>query len=431
MELGETVGLMAVVSVGHRPVRLEALRTFALEQRHLSARALPTVLVWSMPASGLPTGRTGKPLRIGLAEKLKLSHSLDSGSLANSCTASGDFQCWIAHRRCRQTEGEEWQLEPWRGDHHESGSSIPANCGVVKVASVPRYLSIDELNASAKVALQRYSGATSANQPDNQHVLLVVTESVRQMAVKAIGLEPGAASDRIVTAESVLLDSGLDSMTATAFVDDICALLCEPFVVSVPEESSSNTASQPKFRNATSCSGSNGSGSWTAEILQQHKTPRDIAGALCDLAARPRRTRSTLDVQTQDASSEMCSAACINNTCKPKANELQRKQAVAKSAARRAAKRAPRLSKAERRAAFAAHSSGSTMAASLDNNVVRVENASTPGTGLHYAKNGDLASFRLLVEERWDPCAVRDRHGLTALQWAAGGGHLAIVEYLL
>jgi ankyrin repeat protein len=31
----------------------------------------------------------------------------------------------------------------------------------------------------------------------------------------------------------------------------------------------------------------------------------------------------------------------------------------------------------------------------------------------------------------WDAAAVRDRHGLTALQWAAGGGHLEVVEYLL
>eukprot|EP00729_Bicosta_minor_P004036 gene4036-6101_t len=60
------------------------------------------------------------------------------------------------------------------------------------------------------------------------------------------------------------------------------------------------------------------------------------------------------------------------------------------------------------------------------------ENASTPGTGLHAAKEGLLEVLKSKVEnEGWEPKLTVDRHGLTALQWAAGGGHTEVVQYLM
>ena len=59
------------------------------------------------------------------------------------------------------------------------------------------------------------------------------------------------------------------------------------------------------------------------------------------------------------------------------------------------------------------------------------ENASKPGCGLHFAKEGLLCDLRQLVAAgQWDADAVTDKHGLTALQWAAGGGHAETVAYL-
>lgn len=47
-------------------------------------------------------------------------------------------------------------------------------------------------------------------------------------------------------------------------------------------------------------------------------------------------------------------------------------------------------------------------------------------------QNGDLATLHQLVHSKqWDPVAFVDRKGATSLMWAAGGGHLDIVKYLL
>ena len=441
-ELGETVGLMAVVAAGQTPVRLETLRTFALTQGKLGARALPSVLVWST-RSGLPTGRTGKPLRIGLAARLGLTQMnlVDQDAGADGCTVcvGGDSgcQCWIAHKRCDQSNGEdEWQLEPWRASQHESGSTGPASNGVVTAAEVPT--TINELIARANAALRSYAVTISTTQPEKERVLDVVAESIRRLAVMAIGLEPGATSDDIITADGVLMDRGLDSMSATAFVDDICTMFRESSWASVPEETDRQTVSLTPSGSETS-TGSAGIALWTTETLRQHETPRKIAMALCDLAATSRMSRAAAAANDNSPPSEVCSSVdtSVVNVAQVKAyvDESQRKLARAKSVARREAKRAPRLSKAERRAAFGAQKSGNSRGgttASASQNVARVENASLPGDGLHYAKHGDLATLREMVEERgWDASAARDRHGLTALQWAAGAGHLEVVEYLL
>ena len=49
------------------------------------------------------------------------------------------------------------------------------------------------------------------------------------------------------------------------------------------------------------------------------------------------------------------------------------------------------------------------------------ENASVAGSGLHACKEGLLDELRVKVKQGWCPTKTMDRHGLTALQWAAGG----------
>lgn len=52
--------------------------------------------------------------------------------------------------------------------------------------------------------------------------------------------------------------------------------------------------------------------------------------------------------------------------------------------------------------------------------------------GLAAARVGDVASLRALFERGdWDPLRERDRNGSNALLWAAGGGHLDAVRFLV
>jgi len=52
--------------------------------------------------------------------------------------------------------------------------------------------------------------------------------------------------------------------------------------------------------------------------------------------------------------------------------------------------------------------------------------------GLEAARDGDLSRIKSLVEEGgWDPKTSFDRHGSSALLWAAGGGHLQVCQYLV
>jgi hypothetical protein len=249
-------GLVAVTASGKEPVGLGALRAFALAEGRLGARSLPAVLVWAMPRElGLPAGPTGKPVRIGLAAKLGL----------HSCSSEEDVEeketvcdCWIGRRRqpARQgsngagdvgadvdgagdvsaAAGVEWELERWATDQSqqpdglegqaalgsgEGGGEGGGGASLEQVVSAARAALYSD--HSSKTATLHVAGAAAAAgaaappppPPPPPPAAPVVVEAVRRLAVAAIGLDPhSAASADIITPDSVLMDRGLDSMSA-------------------------------------------------------------------------------------------------------------------------------------------------------------------------------------------------------------------------
>lgn len=51
--------------------------------------------------------------------------------------------------------------------------------------------------------------------------------------------------------------------------------------------------------------------------------------------------------------------------------------------------------------------------------------------GLEKARSGDLEGLRLLVSSGWNAHTACDKHGNTALMWAAGEGHIEVCKYLV
>ena len=55
----------------------------------------------------------------------------------------------------------------------------------------------------------------------------------------------------------------------------------------------------------------------------------------------------------------------------------------------------------------------------------------TPAGGLSACAAGDLAAARALAAAGWQAAHAVDKHGNTALMWAAGSGRLEVVRWLL
>ena len=55
----------------------------------------------------------------------------------------------------------------------------------------------------------------------------------------------------------------------------------------------------------------------------------------------------------------------------------------------------------------------------------------TPAGGLSACEAGDLAAARALAAAGWQAAHAVDKHGNTALMWAAGSGRLEVVRWLL
>ena len=54
-----------------------------------------------------------------------------------------------------------------------------------------------------------------------------------------------------------------------------------------------------------------------------------------------------------------------------------------------------------------------------------------PGGGVSACAAGDLAAARALATAGWQAAHAVDKHGNTALMWAAGSGRLEVVRWLL
>ena len=54
-----------------------------------------------------------------------------------------------------------------------------------------------------------------------------------------------------------------------------------------------------------------------------------------------------------------------------------------------------------------------------------------PGGGVSACAAGDLATARSLAAAGWQAAHAVDKHGNTALMWAAGSGRLEVVRWLL
>ena len=101
----------------------------------------------------------------------------------------------------------------------------------------------------------------------------------------------------------------------------------------------------------------------------------------------------------------------------------------AKQAAKRERKREKARAKAER-VARAAAARERRARARREGAAAQFESADDPGCGLHAASTGDVARLAELLASGWDP-ETTDRHGSSALCWAAGAGELRACEALL
>ena len=63
--------------------------------------------------------------------------------------------------------------------------------------------------------------------------------------------------------------------------------------------------------------------------------------------------------------------------------------------------------------------------------VQHTKSADEPGTVLWLARTGDLEGLQRAVLGGADPRLTVDKHGLDAMQWAAGAGHIELVDWLL
>lgn len=202
-----------------------------------------------------------------------------------------------------------------------------------------------------------------------------ISRGVEQAAVDVLCV--GALST-----DAVLMDTGLDSITAVVLVDRLCA----EFDVEL----------EPTILDAC------------PTIDHLVRKIRSLVGH------RPETERGPgLWCEYQAGADEATEPA-------PEAHDPPT-TATSKSAKRsHAAQKGRATLKAERRAKFEGAAGPR-----------KVESAAVEGSSLFLAKNGDKAGLRLAAESGVNLNAVVDRHGLTPLQWAAGGGHLGAVQYLV
>ena len=172
-ELGEVVGLMATSPPpSAEPATVKALRGYGLRGGALPAKWLPEALVW---VDALPKGPTGKPARIGIAEKLQLP----------------EFR-----------SGGDHQYGAWKAEFEEAAWHL--------------------------TWLQDIEVVSSASTSDAKNDCVSTVEIVKRAAMEAANLPDCSTWNE----DTVLLDAGLDSFSMITML----ALLSHTAGVDLPSE---------------------------------------------------------------------------------------------------------------------------------------------------------------------------------------------------
>ena len=430
-ELGEVVGVAVVVAerdagggaaavaAAEDAFTLASLRQFLAIAAVLESKWLPECLVF-VPST--PRGPTGKPLRIGFAERLgipQLSHSEASRS------GGGGGRIRQTLRAIPTQIGIE--------EHEAGGAGTVARDLTVGVAA-------GALPAGAGVATAATEAAATAGRAGKTTVVWKL-EDITPLGDASSGgggggggggganvvgdgdgdgdgdgSDAGGTVGRVLSIalgvmgmadlgnNTVLIDAGLDSMTSVLLVDQ----LSDTFEVDLP----SDVLDTYGTVNALAA---------RIEALQEYlQKPNERYGLKCEYQVGwSAEAEEGAAAAAADESSGGGGGGGGDAAARAPAKETKKKEGGGKKKKSAADFEAR---KEARRLGFG-QAKGKTRAR---------ENASTAGTGLHAAKEGLLDSLKAKVEtEGWEPQAVVDRHGLTALQWAAGGGHLQTVKYLL
>eukprot|EP00041_Stephanoeca_diplocostata_P027911 m.779038 g.779038 ORF g.779038 m.779038 type:complete len:1064 (+) comp23276_c1_seq6:299-3490(+) len=230
-----------------------------------------------------------------------------------------------------------------------------------------------------------------------------VLRHVRAAVVQVLCVEDGSVPD-----DGVLVDYGLDSMRSVVLVDR----LCDTFEIELQTNALDVYPSCAHLARHIRA------------IAPPQHTPQPFRD-VCEYEA-------TADVFGTDGGDDSSNGVGNNvgtndgnGTADPASPHASTTSDKAKS---RAAQRNRAKMKAERKSQFNGKKPGKNM----------VENANNTQSGLYAAKMGDVDAVRKKMLEKtpsgdpmWDPKTAVDRHGLTALQWAAGQGHLDVTRLLV
>jgi hypothetical protein len=278
------------------------------------------------------------------------------------------------------TEQPAWSLQPWEAQAVRTGLDRNTRC-----------------REAARI-LRGYAGTRGTEGTCRSPILAApeweyLVDTVCQLAVLAI-----RTTDELVHGSTVLLDAGMDSMSAVGFLDEVAALL--PLA-------------------ATAAAAAAAAASWTVDMLAEHPTPQSLVTALLGvLAAGVAEPKPEQDAEAAAAAASASAAAAAQEEVAAAAHAPSPTQGSSRGVGvacgtadhrrrrqphhRRRGKqpklpKAERPSKAERRARYSQpqHNSSSRPGGPAQ---APARSAATVGGVLHCAKHGDAEALVALAE---------------------------------
>eukprot|EP01049_Picozoa_sp_SAG25_P004101 SAG25_NODE_250_length_11019_cov_7.950092_6_plen_341_part_00 len=276
------------------------------------------------------------------------------------------------------TEQPAWSLQPWEAQAVRTGLDRNTRC-----------------REAARI-LRGYAGTRGTEGTCRSPILAApeweyLVDTVCQLAVLAI-----RTTDELVHGSTVLLDAGMDSMSAVGFLDEVAALL-------------------PSAATAAAAAAA----SWTVDMLAEHPTPQLLVTALLGvLAAGVAEPKPEQDAEAAAAAASASAAAAAQEEVAAAAHAPSPTQGSSRGVVvacgtadhrrrrqphhRRRGKqpklpKAERPSKAERRARYSQpqHNSSSRPGGPAQ---ALARSAATVGGVLHCAKHGDAEALVALAE---------------------------------